>query len=349
MHGFPVPGQTQPLAVRAEELGFDGLLLADSQNLVGDPFVELGLLTRVTTRLGLGTGIVNPVTRHPAVVASAMATLQAESGGRAALGLGRGDSSLGQIGVKPPTTDQLALFTRRVRGYLRGEEVDLADEPGAGERARRPSRIAWIAAAGHTPPPVELAATGPRTIALAATASDRVMLTLGADRDRIARAIALARAARSAAGLPPDQLRVGAYLNVGCDPDLAEARDLVRGSAAIFARFSALSAAAATGLGGHDGRVVADVGSGYDLNRHGLARASAAGVLDDEFLDRFAVIGPAQRCIDRLRELIALGLDRIVVVPGSRDSDPARLDATNAALAREVLPALRGEQPGVQA
>jgi 5,10-methylenetetrahydromethanopterin reductase len=42
LHGFPVPGQAQRLAVRAEELGLDGLLLADSQNLVGDPFVELG-------------------------------------------------------------------------------------------------------------------------------------------------------------------------------------------------------------------------------------------------------------------------------------------------------------------
>jgi 5,10-methylenetetrahydromethanopterin reductase len=271
-----------------------------------------------------------------------MASLQVESGGRAALGLGRGDSSLGQIGIKPPTTDQLAAFTRWVRGYLRGDEVDLADGPGGGERTPQPSRIAWIAAAHLAPPPVELAATGPRTIALAATASDRVMLTLGADPDRIARAIALARAARSAAGLPPDQLRAGAYLNVCCDPDLAAARDLVRGSAAIFARFSALSAGAASGLGGHDGRVVAEAGSDYDLSRHGLARASAAGSLDDEFLDRFAVLGPAQRCIDRLRELIALGLDRIVVVPGSRDSDPAQLDATNVALARDVLPALRG-------
>ncbi len=333
LHGFPVPGQAHRLAVRAEELGFDGLLLADSQNLVGDPFVELGLLTQVTTRLGLGTGIVNPVTRHPAVVASAMASLQAESGGRAVLGLGRGDSSLGQIGVKPPRTDQLAVFITRVRGYLRGEEVDLDGQP---------SRIAWIAAAGLTPPPVELAATGPRTIALAATASDRVMLTLGADPDRIARAIELARAARSAAGLDPDQLRAGAYLNVGCHRDLPVARDLVRGSAAIFARFSAMSAAASAGLGARDGRVVADAGSDYDQGRHGLASASAAGVLDDAFLDRFAVLGPPQRCADRLRELVALGLDRVVVVPGSRDSDPALLDATNAALAREVLPALRG-------
>ena len=332
VHGFPVPGRTEQLAVRIEELGFDGLLLADSQNLVGDPFVELGLLVSATSRLGLGTGIVNPVTRHPAVVASALASLQIESGGRAALGLGRGDSSLSQIGLKPPTTGHLAAFVGQVRAYLRGEEVDLDG---------RPSRIAWIAEAGLTPPPVELAATGPRTIALAATASDRVMLTLGADPDRIAAAIELARTAHAAAGLDPGRLRVGAYLNVCCHPDLATARDLVRGSAAIFARFSALSAAAGAGLTGHDGRVVAETGEGYDQDRHGLASASGAGVLDDAFLDRFAVIGPAARCAGRLRELIALGLDRIVMVPGSRDSDPALLDTTNTALAREVLPGLR--------
>ena len=39
--------------------------------------------------------------------------------------------------------------------------------------------------------------------------------------------------------------------------------------------------------------------------------------------------------------LFRSGLDRIVVVPGSRDSDPALLDTTSAALAREVLPGLR--------
>jgi 5,10-methylenetetrahydromethanopterin reductase len=332
MHGFPVPGQTDRLATRAEELGFDGLLLADSQNLVGDPFVELGRLTRVTSRLGLGTGIVNPVTRHPAVVASAVASVQAESGGRAVLGLGRGDSSLSQVGLKTPTTAQLARFTERVRGYLRGEEVDLDG---------RPSRIAWIAAAGLTPPPVELAATGPRTIARAAIASDRVMLTLGADPDRIGPAIELARSARTAAGLPPDQLRVGAYLNAGCHPDQQVARDLVRGSAAIFARFSALSAAAGGGLGGHDGQVVAAAGADYDRSRHGLASASSAGALDDQFLDRFAVIGPPSRCADRLRALVALGLDRVVIVPGSRDSDPALLDQSNETLAGDVLPAVR--------
>src|ERR1700733_954939 len=92
MHWFPIPGQVERVAQQAEQWGFDGLLLADSQNLVGDPFVALGILTKATPRLGLGTGIVNPLTRPPAVVASAIASLQLETRGRAVLGLGRGDS-----------------------------------------------------------------------------------------------------------------------------------------------------------------------------------------------------------------------------------------------------------------
>ena len=80
MHGFPVPGRTAHLARQAEDLGFDGLLLADSQNLVGDPFVELGVAAGATSRIGLGTGIVNLVTRHPAVVAAAITSVQVESG-----------------------------------------------------------------------------------------------------------------------------------------------------------------------------------------------------------------------------------------------------------------------------
>jgi 5,10-methylenetetrahydromethanopterin reductase len=102
MHWFPIPGQVERVAEQAEQLGFDGLLLADSQNLVGDPFVALGILAKTTTGLSLGTGIVKPLTRHPAVIASAMASLQIETGGRAVLGVGRGDSSLAQIGLPHP-------------------------------------------------------------------------------------------------------------------------------------------------------------------------------------------------------------------------------------------------------
>lgn len=50
----------------------------------------------------------------------------------------------------------------------------------------------------------------------------------------------------------------------------------------------------------------------------------------------------------RLRQLAALGLDRIVVVPGSRDADPARLAGSNDRFARQVRPALREAQPAAR-
>jgi 5,10-methylenetetrahydromethanopterin reductase len=332
LHGFPVPSGCETTAVQAERLGFDGLLLADSQNLVGDVFVELGVLTRATHRLGLGTGVINPLTRHPAVTAAAIASLQLESGGRAVLGVGRGDSSLAQLGLVSPSTGRLREFVSQVRGFLHGETVSVDG---------RASRIGWITDRAVPPAPVELAATGPATIAAAAVAADRVMLTVGADPARVAWGIEVARQARIAAGLDPAALRVGAYVNVGCHPDPAVARALVRGSTAIFAHFSALSAAASTALSRDDAAVIGQVGRHYDEARHGLSDATHTAGLDDEFVDRFAVVGPAARCVARLRGLFEFGLDRVVVVPGSRDTDPELLTYSNEVFAREVLPQLR--------
>ena len=337
MHGFGVPGRTADLARQAEDLGFDGLLLADSQNLVGDPFVELGVAAGATGRIGLGTGVVNLVTRHPAVVAAAIASVQVESRGRAVLGVGRGDSSLAQLGLAPPPAARLRDLVAQVRGYLRGEEVTAGGTT---------SRIGWIAGTGLPAVPVEVAATGPRTIAFAATLADRVMFTGGAEPSRVAWALSVARRARAAAGLDPAGLSMGAYLNVGCDPDLSEACALVRGSTAIFAHFSSLPGASTHGFSPPDAATIRQVGTVYDETRHGLTHAAHTAVLDDPFVARFAVVGSAERCLTRLRQLIALGLDRIVMVPGSRDSDPARLARSNERFAREVLPALRGPAGG---
>jgi hypothetical protein len=74
------PGYTARLAQQIEALGFDILLCPDTQNLSPDPFSQLALAAQTTTRLRLGTGVTNPVTRDAAVTACALATLQAESG-----------------------------------------------------------------------------------------------------------------------------------------------------------------------------------------------------------------------------------------------------------------------------
>ena len=63
------------------------MLVVDSQNLWGDPYVCLALAGAATGRLGLATSVTNPVTRYPAVTASSALSLQGSSGGRMVLGI----------------------------------------------------------------------------------------------------------------------------------------------------------------------------------------------------------------------------------------------------------------------
>ena len=79
---FPAPGRTADVARMAEDDGWDGIAFTDSQSLTGDVFVALGLAAQATSRLKLATGATNPATRHPSIVASAISTVQVESGGR---------------------------------------------------------------------------------------------------------------------------------------------------------------------------------------------------------------------------------------------------------------------------
>ncbi len=77
------------LARRAEAIGYRAAWVAD-EGFTQDPYVALTAIASETATLRLGTGITNPYTRHPAVTAVAMASLDAYSGGRAFLGLGAG-------------------------------------------------------------------------------------------------------------------------------------------------------------------------------------------------------------------------------------------------------------------
>ncbi|MHB1585146.1 MAG: LLM class flavin-dependent oxidoreductase, partial [Acidimicrobiales bacterium] len=116
-----VPGAAVTLAVAAERDGFDGLSFGDTQHLAADPFVGLALAAGETERLGLMVGVTNPVTRHPAVTAAAIASVQLVSGGRAVLGVGRGDSSLAHLGRRPAPVEATERFVADVQAYLRGE------------------------------------------------------------------------------------------------------------------------------------------------------------------------------------------------------------------------------------
>lgn len=324
MHTFSFPGRVAALARQAEAWGFTGLLLGDSQNLNADIWIELALASAVTGRLRLGPGVTNPVTRHPAVTASAAATLQVESGGRAVLGLGRGDSAVTELGKRPVSASEFEVMLRRIQGYLRGESVDLQGVE---------TKIGWVAASGVPKVPVAVAATGPRMISVAARHADQVDFAVGAELDRLRWAVEVAR---SAGGDAPS---LGAFVNIAVHPELSRARDLVRASTAIFARF-ATEGAPADGLSDVTRGGTSRLTSGHDRALPGQGGAPQARDLDDEFMDRFAVVGPSAKVADRLKQIASLGVRRVIVVPGSLDADPALVEESNRRFATEVLPAL---------
>lgn len=244
------------------------------------------------------------------------------------LGLGRGDSALTQIGRRPVSVGELERALVAIQGYLRGETV---------ERDGVESRIGWIGESGQPKVPVAVAATGPRVIEVAARHAEQVDLTVGAEPGRLRWAV---EAARAAAEGRDRAVSLGAYVNVAVHADRAVARELVRGSAAILARFAA-EGTPPDGLSEVTREGVAALVRGYDGSRHGQAAAPAARRLGDEFIDRFAVAGPAAEVAERLAGLAGLGIERLIVVPGSLDADPDQLAASNAAFAASVLPALR--------
>jgi 5,10-methylenetetrahydromethanopterin reductase len=198
------------------------------------------------------------------------------------------------------------------------------------------ARMSWIGTMHSSKVPVSVAATGPRTIAAGARHAERVDFTVGAEPRRISWAVGEARRATPEG---EDALSLGAFVHFAVNTDAAVARDMVRGSAAIFAHYASEGSLGV--LLAEDREVVERVGEAYDERTHGLSDAGHAELLPDDFLDRFAVVGDAQTCTRRLRELLALGLERIVMVPGSRDADPALVAESNERFASEVLPALR--------
>jgi len=352
--GIAAPKIAARAAIRAESAGFDGMLVVDSQNLAGDPYVGLGLAAEATSTLMLGTGVTNPATRHPAATAAAIASVHIGAGGRAVLGIGRGDSALAHLGSAPVPPELLEHYVVTVRSFLRGERVpftELArymppsvkpvDALGLAD-APESSALAWLPR-DLAPVPVEVAATGPRALAIGALHADRVMLAVGADPVRVGWAIDRVRSVRRDQGLDPDDVAIGAYLNVVAHPDIAVARALIAGGLATFARFSVMDGAVRTPVDASQRHVLTDVHRAYDMTHHTESGSSQTGHLTAEFIDRFGIVGTPGACVARLTELAALGIDRFVVTGPSRGADREESMVAGALFVNEVMPGVRSE------
>lgn len=321
---------TARIAARMEALGFASAIFTDSQNLCAEVWSQLALAAHSTQRIRLGPGVTNPVTRDPALTACAAATLQAESEGRALLCVGRGDSAVQRIGRREQRVADFEAYLEAVQAYLRGETVD---------RDGFPSRLEFLPALRDLPVvPVEVMATGPRVIELAARVADRLCFAVGADPEFLADRVAFARAAAERAGRDPSSLRLGAMVNCVVGVDLAAAREAIRGSAATFARFSSFRGNDPAALPGPLQQAVEWVREHYDMREHTRAGAVHTRGIRDDFVDWFGIVGSAEHARGRLGALADLGIDFVHVVPGSTGADPAVVGASLQALSKEVLP-----------
>jgi len=316
-------------AAAVEEDGWDGMLFTDTQNLSMDVFGSLYLAASATSRVELGTAVTNLITRHPAIMASAFATLHHVSGGRAHLGVGRGDTALELVGIKPPSASRFGALLEELQAYLRGDTVDVEGFQ---------SHIGWLPLEGESKVPVDVFGSGPRVIDIGARLGDRLTVAVGAEPERIGWAVRTARESRMAAGLDPASIAIGAFVIVGAGTDQRSLDELVRGNASISAHFQRDMTSS---LSSSDATVVEEVTSRYDNYHHGLEHASQAEVIPADFLDRFCVIGAPEHCTERLCELVDLGLSHLVIVGGSRDIDATVRERSDHLVAKEILPALQ--------
>jgi 5,10-methylenetetrahydromethanopterin reductase len=291
----------------AERAGFDLLTTGDSQSLWADPFVTMSVAAMQTTAPRIGITVSNPMTRHPAVVASSLVGIQQLSGGRMVFGVSSGDSALRNIGVRPSTVAELGEFVRAVKGLCAGEAVTWHGTELV---------LRW----GSYPTPVWLAAEGPKTQFLAGQVADGVVLSNALDADALALARANLRAGAESVGRDVEEIEVWCMVAMCPAPTEAEGIHRLRFQLAGTANHVYRFHLEGKGLPAELVPAVEELKRRYDSTAHATperAEHNAALVeelgLVDYLARRSVVAGPPERWVERFAEIEALGIENVIV------------------------------------
>lgn len=308
-----------PLVKAAEELGFSGVWIADSQSIFRDAYAALAVCATHTRHMMLATGVTNPLTRHPAVLAGSIATINEISGGRAVLGIGTGESAVYTLGLKRARLAQVEETAQVIRSLLARQPT-----PYQGKEIQ----MTWP----EQPVPVYFAASGPKSLRLAGRVADGVLFQVGADPHLIQYGLERIKAGAAEAGRPLSEVKLCARLACSVDEDRAAAREAIKSYAATAAGTVYLSVphedlpADLT----HD---IQRMKEQYNYLEHARVGARHAELVTDRIMDAMAVAGTSQEAIPRLEKVVEMGVDRIVIPLAVKD--PLALVHT---LGEKVLP-----------
>jgi len=153
----------------AERLGFHAFFHNDKK-WAREVFSRLGAATQATSRIGLGTSVIDPYTRHAALLAQATATLAEMAPGRFRVIMGSGShfETLPGYGSPKPVAG-LREAADLIQRLWRGETVSID-----GEIVKfKDGALDWKPAAI---PQLYIASRGPQTLKLAGAVADGVLI-----------------------------------------------------------------------------------------------------------------------------------------------------------------------------
>jgi len=309
---LPLPGiplrDHRSVVEAAESAGYDDLWTGETQG--PDGFTPLALASAWTSRMRLGTGVVNPFTRGPAVLAQHAAALQDASGGRFVLGLGSSSNVIVERWNGVPFERPLT----KVRETVAALRPVLAGERGHGGFK--------LETAPERPVPIYLAALRDRMLRLGGEVGDGTFVNF-LPRSAIGHVTGQIRAGEEAAGKEPGSSDV--VCRFFCIPQPPEeGLGLAR---FMFAAYGTVPVYEA---------FFRSLGWGEALDPmieawRGGDRTLALERAPDELIREIFVFGSPEEQLARLEEFVAGGITTPVLTPITEPGDVPRLVA---ALAR---------------
>jgi 5,10-methylenetetrahydromethanopterin reductase len=317
---------------RIEDLGYDTVWIAD-ERFYRDPYPVMTQAALTAPRLRIGCAVTDPYSRHPAITAAAMATVDEISGGRCRIGLGAGAAGFPSMGIKRTRPARhLSEAIQLIRALLRGGQVDFD-----GETVAFHGRL-------NFPPrpdiPILVAGRGPAILEVGGELADAVMIGTFASEPGIK--YARGRIARGAAraGRDPDAVPLISWLYVAIDDDPRAARERVkRGLAtAIFGSHGVLNK-----IGIEVPRALDELLDrvGYDALADPAFLRRVMDLIPDALVNHLAVAGTVDEVTEKLTRIVRLGVGELAIWP----FPPNRTDWEHeiVPLAEEVMPRVRRE------
>ncbi len=285
----------------AEDSGFDYTWITDHYNN-RNVYSMLTILALKTRTIKLGPGVTNPYHISPALTASAIATINELSGGRAVLGIGAGDKvTFERIGItweKP--LKRMREAVEIIRELLAGKAVKYDGEIFKFNGARLSFKAGEI--------PIYIGAQGPKMLQLAAELGDGVLINASHPKD-FEEAKKNIDAGLEKAGKSRDAFDTVAYASMSVDKN----RDNARNAARIVVAF--IVAGSPPAVIERHGLSEDSVNKVREALNNAFTKGDWAGVakaVTDEMIDIFSISGTPDDVVERINELAKAGVTQVV-------------------------------------